>query len=121
MNKAHGDEIGMGVAEIGGSIGGEQVPAALVAGEGGILLFAVDKENIGVLRVFMLAVRAGEAGKRPGMAAVGTLQPALGIIAEDGQVGESAANRAVARCYRKKPWTRSSASSGLKPERRTYA
>ena len=55
MNEAHGDENGMGMTETGRSIGGEQVPAALVAGEGGILLFAVDKENIGVLRIFMIA------------------------------------------------------------------
>lgn len=95
VEKAHGSEIGMGATETGRTVGGEQISAAFVAGEGRIFLLPVDKKNTGVLRIFMLAVGAGKTGKLPGMAAICTLQPALSFVPKDSQMGKTTADRAI--------------------------
>jgi len=83
VDKAHGNEIGRGGAETGRTVGGEQIPATLVAGEGRILLLPVDKENSGILWIFVQAVGTSQAGKRPGMAAICALEVTLPVVPKD--------------------------------------
>jgi len=59
MGEAERDKIGMALAEIARLVAGNQVFQALAAGKCRVLFISLHKKIVGLLRIFVVAMRAG--------------------------------------------------------------